>query len=82
MFGFENRLAINNNLITFNRNDLTGIFVYKIFCPCFQHTGSQFTPNNLLQIGFVHFDIFRQIKNLKNIFIGFKTNCTQQCRNR
>ena len=29
----ENRLTVDDNVITFNRNNLTGIFIYEIFHP-------------------------------------------------
>ena len=36
MFRFDNCFTVYNNLITLNRNNFTGIFVYKILNPCFQ----------------------------------------------
>ena len=82
VFGFDNGFTVNNNLITFNRYNFTGIFVNEVFSPCFQHTGSQFTTDNLFQIGLIHLDVFSQVKNLKNILVILETNSSQQCGDR
>ena len=82
MFSFNNCFTINNNLITFDRYNFTSVFIYEVFCPCFQYTSSQLTSNDFFQICLIYFDIFCKIENFKNIFIIFKTNSSQQSRNR
>ena len=78
MFRFNHSFTVDNNFITFDRNYFTGIFIYKVLNPCFQNTGSQFTTNNLLQIGFIHLNVFCQIEDFKNILIILKTDSSQQ----
>ena len=67
--------TVNDNLITFNRNYLSSIFIYKIFHPCFQNTSGEFTSDTFFQIGLINLYLFSQIENFKNIFIILKTNC-------
>ena len=35
MILFNHSFTVDNNLITFNRNNFTCVFIYEIFCPCF-----------------------------------------------
>ena len=81
MFLFKNRLAVNNHLVTFNGNYFTGIFIYKILNPCFQHTSRQFTSQHLLEVCFGNLYIFCQIKDFKDVPIVFKTDSSQQRSN-
>ena len=78
MLLLEYRFTVDNHFITFDRNDLACILVYKIFHPCLQHTSSQFTTNIFLQICLVDLNLFSQIENLKNILVVFKTDSSQQ----
>ena len=73
--------SLKDNFCTLNRNDFARLFIYKIFYPRFQNTRSQFTTGVFFQISFGHFNLFRKAKDLKNVFILFKANSTQQSRN-
>ena len=70
--------TVDNNLVTFDRNHFTGIFINEIFNPCFQDTCSQFAAQHFLQICLVNLHIFCKVENFKNIFVILETNRTQQ----
>ena len=74
MFRFDHCFTVDNDFITLDRNNFTGIFINEIFNPGFQDTCSQFTTYYLLEICFVNLYIFSQVKNLKNVFIILKAN--------
>ncbi|MPN39921.1 hypothetical protein SDC9_187455 [bioreactor metagenome] len=82
MFVFEHCFAIDHHFVTFDTYYLTSIFINKVFHPAFQHPGSKFLSDSFFQTGFVYLDFFRQIENLQNIFITFKSDSTQQRGNR
>ena len=82
IIGCDLSFSLKDNFCTLNRNNFTCLFIYEIFYPCFQNTRSQFTTDVFFQICFGHFNLFRKAKDLKNVFILFEANCTQQSRNR
>ena len=43
------RLALHDDLVTLDRNNLTGILIYEVLVPALQHTGSQFTADDGFQ---------------------------------
>ena len=82
VLSIEHGLTVKNHLISLNGNDFTGVFIHEILHPTFQDTGSQTATDSLLQVGLVHLQLFCQIENLKNVFVCFKTNGTQQSGDR
>ena len=72
-------LAVDNNFVTLDGNNFTGIFVYKILNPCFQYTRRQLTTYNLLEIRLVHLHILCQVEDFKNVLVILKTDGSQQC---
>ena len=81
MFRFNHSFTVDHNFVTFDRNDFTGIFVYKILNPRFQNTSRQFTSQHSLEISLIDFNIFGQIKNFKDILVILKTDSSQQSSN-
>jgi len=82
MLLFNYSFTVDDNLITFNRNYFTSVFIYEIFCPCFQNTSSEFSSYDFLQISLVNFNVFSQVKDFEDIFIIFKAYSSQQSSNR
>ena len=74
MLRLQHCFTINDNLVTLDRNNFTGIFINEIFNPRFQNTSSQPSANDFLQprTGNIHF--ISQTKYFKNILIRFKTD--------
>ena len=79
MFRFDNRFTIDYDLVTFNRNNFTSIFINEILSPSLQHTSCQLTTDNFLQVGFINLNVFSQIKDFEDVFIIFKAYSSQQC---
>ena len=79
MFRLDYGFTVDNNFVTLDRNNFTGIFVYKILNPCFQYTCRQLTTYNLLEVRLVHLHVFCQVEDFKNILIILKTDSSQQC---
>ena len=79
MLFFDHRVTIDDNLVAFNRDHLTSIFVDKIFMPCVQNTGCKFSSNDFFQAGFRDFNLFSKIKDLKDIFVTLVPNGTEKC---
>ena len=82
MFRLDYSFTVNNDFVTLDGNNFTGIFVYKILNPCFQHTCGQLTSHHLLEVRLVHLHVFRQIKNLENVLVILKSDGSQQSGNR
>ena len=82
MFRLDYSFTIDNDFVTLDGNNFTGIFVYKILNPCFQHTCGQLTSHHLLEIRLVYLHVFRQIKDLENVLVILKTDGSQQSSNR
>ena len=61
---FEDGLPVDDDLVSFDRNHLSGTFVHKVFNPCLQHPGSQPLSDHLLQVGFSNLYILRKVKYL------------------
>ena len=75
-------LTLEHHLVTLSGNDLTGILIDKVLCPCSQHTGSKLTADQLRLVLFRNLHLLSEIENLKNVFITFVTDGTQKSRNR
>ena len=71
--------AIDDHLITLNRNYLTGIFVNEVLYPRCQYTCSQLTAYSLLQVGLGYLHLIGQIEDLEDLLIGLEADGTQQC---
>ena len=74
----ENLLALNNDLITLDTDNLTGILINEVFHPRFLDTTSQLLSEMLLQVGLVDLHFFGQIEDFENILIILKTDSTQK----
>ena len=81
VLGFEHRFAVEDNLVTLDGYHFAGIFVHEVFHPALQHTSSQLTSNDFLQIGLGNLHFFGQFEYLKDVFVRFKTNGAQEGRN-
>ena len=68
--------TVKENLITFNADNLTGIFIYKVFNPTLQNTGCQLLSKMFLQCLCRNLNLFSKIKNFKNISVIFKADST------
>ena len=73
----EDRLTVNYDLITLNRDDLTSVLVYEILDPGLQDTRRKLAANTLAEISLVDLHLVSKTENLKNIFIGLITNRAQ-----
>ena len=82
MLLFNYSFTVDDNLITFNRNYFTSVFIYEIFCPCFKNTSSEFSSYVFLKISLVTFNGLRKFKDFEDIFIIFKAYSSQQSSNR
>ena len=82
MLCLQHGLTVENDLVTLNGNNFTGIFVHKILYPTLQDTGCQLTAHHLLQSSLVDLDFLGKIEYLKNILIILKTNGTKKSRHR
>ena len=80
MLRFQDGLPFNDYLRALNGNHFTSVFINKVFYPGAYDAGSQFGPDGFFQRGFADFDLMCQVENLKNIFIRFESDGTQQCR--
>ena len=74
MFRLDYSFTIDNDFVTLDGNNFTGIFVYKILYPL--------TSHHLLEIRLVYLHVFRQIKDLENVLVILKTDGSQQSSNR
>ncbi len=75
---FDNGLAVENDLVSFERYNFCGIFVNKVLNPSLQHSCGKASSNDLLQSGLGNLYFVCQIKDFKNILIVFETNSPQQ----
>ena len=78
MLGLQNRLAVQNHLVTLDGNDFARIFVDEVLYPAFQDTGSQLPAQHLLQVGLVDLHLFRQIENLEDVLVRLETYGAEQ----
>ena len=72
------RLTFQDNLITLDRNNLTGILINEVLVPALQYTGSQLRADNLLQSLLVNLHFLSKIKNLQDVLICLKADSSQQ----
>ena len=79
MLLLDNGLAVDDHIVSLNRNHLAGVFVNEIFNPRFQHTGGKLAANAFLQVRFVYFYFLSKTKDFYDVFIAVKTDGTQQC---
>ena len=74
----EHGLTIDDNLITLDRNYLTGIFVNEVLDPRAQNTCSQLAADSLLQVGLCYLHLVGQIEDFENLLIGLEADSTEQ----
>ena len=60
----KNGFAVDDDLVTLDRNHLARVLVHEVLDPRLQHAGSQLLAYGLLQIGFGDLDVFRQVEYL------------------
>ena len=78
MLFFQDGFAVENDLITFNGYNFSGIFVYEVFDPGFQNTRSQFSAQVLFKVNAVNLNFICQSKDLKDIFITLEPDSTEK----
>ena len=79
MCGFKNCLPVNDHLVSFDGDHLTGIFIHKVFYPALQNPGCQCTAHQFLQSGFAYLHFVGKTKDLQHIFITFIAYGPKQC---
>ena len=75
-------LTFHDDLITLDRNNLTGILIYEVLVPALQDTGCKFTTQRFLESGLVNLYFLCQFENLKDILIILVSDSTKQSGNR
>ena len=75
-------LTLDNDLVTLNRNDFTGILINEVLVPRLHHVTGKFASNSILKILLVDLDFLAEVENLKNILITLKADSTQKSSNR
>ena len=73
--------TIQDYFITLDRYNFTGILVNEVFRPTLQHTGSQLLAFSLNKVLTGNLNLFCKVKDLKNVLIVLKANCSQQSCN-
>ena len=78
------RLALKNNLMTVVGIHLTGILIYTVLMISTENSCGKLAMvgSKLLQVLFRCLYLFSKIEKVKNLFIRFETNSTEQCGNR
>ncbi len=74
----QDRLAVDQHLVPFDRDHLTGILVHEILHPALQHTGGELAAHGILQGGLGHLDLIGQAEDLQDLLVTFETDGTQQ----
>src|SRR5690606_18880085 len=77
MLFFQDYVPFKDDFISFDGDDLTSIFVYKIFGPCLTNPGCRLPSDCILQNVLFGGHFFSQIKQVKNLFIRIKSNSPQ-----
>ena len=75
-------LTLKHHLVALSGNDLTGILIYEVLCPCSQYTGSKLTSDQHRLVFRRNLHLLSKVEDLKNVFIAFVTNGTQEGCNR
>ena len=60
----ENGLAVDDDLVTLDRNHLARVLVHEVLDPRLQHAGGQFLAYGFLQVGLGDLDVLRQVEYL------------------
>ena len=74
----DNGLAVDQHLITVDRNNLAGIFVDEILHPGLEKTGSELAADTFLKIGLVDLYFLSQTEYFNDVLIALKTDSAQQ----
>ena len=77
----EHCLAIHDDLVALDGNNLAGILVDKILHPGAEHAGGELAADGLLEVGLGHSHLLGEIENLDDILVAFKTDGTEKCGN-
>ena len=80
-FGSKFYLTVNDNRVTFDRNNLAGVLVDKIFSPGIQNPCGEFASDNLFEGSLRNLDFVGEVENLENVFVALETNSTEQSGN-
>ena len=75
-------LALKDNLIARNSNNLTSILIHKVFVPALKHTSCQSLANEIPAILWGNADFLCKIEYLKNVLVALETDCTKKSRDR
>ena len=78
----KHTLAFQNDFVTLDGYDFTGILIDEVLNPAFKHTSCKLLAKMLFQIFTSSLNFFGQVKDLKNILIILKPDGTKQCRYR
>ena len=78
MLLLKHRLAVYDHVVALDGDHLARILVHEVLDPCGKHTGCQFAPHGLLQIGLRNFHLVREVEDFEDLLVRFETDRTQQ----
>ncbi len=78
MLLFEHRLAVDDDVVALDRNDLARILVHEVLDPSRQHACSELAAHGFLEVGFRNLYLVGQVENLQNLLVGLVTDGAQQ----
>ena len=79
VFFLDDGFTVDNYVVTLDWHNFASILVYKVFNPCSQNTGSEFSTDNFFQVRLVNLNFLCQSENFDDVLIAVKTDSTQQC---
>ena len=77
LFG-DDSLALHDDLVTLDRDDLAGILIDKVLIPALQHTGCELRADDILKGFLVDLHLFGEVEYLENVLVVFKTDGSQK----
>ena len=78
VFFLEHSLAVDNHIVTFNRNNFAGILVDEVLDPGLEHTRGELAADGFLEVGLVDLYLFGKTENFNDVLIAFEADGTQE----
>ena len=75
---FENRLAVHDDVVAFDIDDLAGVLVHEVLVPGLQDTGRELAADAFLEVRLVYLDLFGQSEDVEDRLVAFKADGAQQ----
>ena len=82
MLFVEHRLAVNDDLGTFDVHHLTSLIVHEVLIPGFGDGSGEFFSQIFLQVSFGGLDLVSNVENAQDVLVGLITDGAQQSGNR